>query len=448
MALLCSQKTFSHGIHPPEHKEGTDGKSVRRLPFAPVSVVPLLQHTGAPAKAIVREGQEVVRGEPIAEPGAYVSVPMHAPVTGVVERIGLARDAHGEMSPAIVIRAYPGASQEILYTGYRDIDAMSPKELTEAVWDSGVVGLGGAAFPTHIKLSVPPGKSIDTVIANGCECEPYLTSDHRVMLEYPEDILKGAHIAMRAVGASRAIVGVESNKLDAVEALRKHLPKDLPISVEVCETKYPQGAEKMLIKALLNREVPSGGLPADVGAGVFNVGTLAQLGNLLPKREGLIERVVTVTGPGVKKPGNYLMALGTPIGFVLEHCGYKPDEAVEVLFGGPMMGVAVGSFDIPITKGVTGILVLTEDELPSPDGRKVYPCIRCGTCLTGCPMHLNPSQLGLLSRKREYDVMANSFHLLDCFECGCCSYVCPSGIPLVQYFRIAKAIYRKRNSSK
>jgi electron transport complex protein RnfC len=371
---------------------------------------------------------------------------MHAPATGVVERVGLARDVRGGMSAAVIIRVYPGASQDVLYGTEVDIERMTPEEIVKAVQETGVVGLGGAAFPTHVKLAVPKGKSVDTVIVNGCECEPYLTTDHRVMVEYPDNVFMGARIVMRAMGAERVIVGVESNKPDAVKVLRAHLPDGEPFSVEACETKYPQGAEKMLIKSLLNREVPSGGLPVDAGTAVFNVATLAQIGDLLPKRRGLIERVVTVTGPGVTKPGNYLMALGTPLRFVLDQCGFKGEEATEVILGGPMMGTDIGLLDIPVTKGVTGILALTKEGLPGVDGRRLYPCIRCGSCVDACPIHLNPSQLGSLARKAEYKVMADRFYLMDCFECGCCSYVCPSNIPLVQYFRVAKAMNRRRKA--
>lgn len=444
---LMVRKTFSHGVHLPERKELTEGKPIRRLPFPPEMIIPLSQHTGAPAKPIVREGQEVVRGEPIAEANGFVSVPMHAPATGVIAGIDLARDARGSMSPAIFLRPYPGAGQEVLYGEEVDISTMSKEELIRAVQATGVVGLGGAAFPTHVKLALPEGKFVDTVIANGCECEPYLTTDHRVMVEQPEDVIKGLDIIMRTLGASRGIVGVEDNKRDAVDVLRRHLPSDRPITVEMVRTKYPQGAEKMLIKALLGREVPSGGLPMDCHAAVFNVATLAQLGELLPRRQGLIERVVTVAGPGVTKPGNYLVPLGTPLRYVLDFCGYKGDAVTEVILGGPMMGVAIGSVDIPITKGITGILVMTRDALFSVDSVRVYPCIKCGSCVDSCPMHLNPSQLGLLARKGRYEEMAERLHLMDCFECGCCAYVCPSNIPLVQYFRIAKTMVRERQAA-
>lgn len=434
---------FSHGVHVPDSKESTCHLPIRRLPFAPVLIVPLAQHTGAPAIAIVREGQEVVRGEPIAKAGGFVSVPMHAPATGRVDRIALAPDARGDLSPAIFIRPYPGATQEILYGAPRDIEQMTPEQLIAAVQDTGVVGLGGAAFPTHVKLRLPEGKRVDTVIVNGCECEPYLTADHRVMVEQPAAVLEGARIAMKALGAERAIVGVEDNKPDAIEALRKTTVASANIGIAAVPAKYPQGAEKILIEVLLGREVPSGGLPSDIGAAVFNVATLAQIGDLLPRHQGLIERVVTITGPGVAKPGNYLAALGTPLRWALEQAGCAADSA-SVILGGPMMGPAIGSTDVPLTKGVTGVLVLTAREVHS---RRIYACIKCAACVDACPMHLNPSRLGLLARKERYQEMETDFHLNDCFECGSCSYVCPSNIPLVQYFRLAKRMNRSRKAA-
>jgi electron transport complex protein RnfC len=444
LKTLFRRKTFSHGLHPAEHKD-TAVLAVRRLPFAPRLTILLSQHTGAPAVAVVREGQEVVRGEPIARADGFVSVPMHAPVTGIVEKIGLAPTLRGEMGPAIVLRAYPSASQEILYGAPQNIDAMTPPELVKAVQETGVVGLGGAAFPTHVKLAVSKGRTIDTVIVNGCECEPYLTSDHRVMLEWPDDIHKGIKIVQKAVGADRAIVAIEDNKMDAVEALERSPLKAKSTSIAVLPTHYPQGAETMIIKVVLDREVPAGGLPADVGAAVFNVATLAQLGELLPRHQGLIERVITIAGPGVERPGNYLSALGSPLAFVLEQVGLRPN-AREVILGGPMMGPAVTNLEVPLTKGITGILVL-------PGGRRngrlqrEYPCIKCGRCVEACPLHLNPSRLGLLARKGRYEEMETEFHLNTCFECGCCSYVCPSNIPLVQMFRVAKQMNRERKAS-
>ncbi len=432
---------FAGGVHPSECKESTEGKGIRRLPFAPELVIPLSQHIGAPAVSLVDEGQEVVRGEPIAKAGAFVSVPMHAPVTGVVDRIALVPNAQGGQTQAIHIKSHMAADQQILYGGPRDIESMSPEDLVKAVQDTGVVGLGGAAFPTHVKLAVPEGKSVDTVIVNGCECEPYLTTDHRVMLERPRDVLAGIRIVARALGTQRVVVGIEENKRDAAKVMKAALRGEDGIAVDVLPVKYPQGAEKMLVKALLGREIPPGGLPADVGAAVFNVATLAQIGDLLPRQQGLIERVVTITGPGVKEPGNYLMALGTPLRFALKQAGAL-DDVSEVILGGPMMGAAVGDLNVPTTKGISGILVLSRNGTAAPSSR-VYPCIKCGQCVDVCPMRLNPSRLGLLARKGRYAVMDEEFNLKACFECGCCSYVCPSRIPLVQLFRVAKATNRE-----
>ena len=445
MALmeLFTGKHLDRGLHVPEHKDLTSRLPIRRLPFAPVLVVPLSQHAGVPAVPIVREGQEVVRGEPIAKAGGFVSVPMHSPVTGRVTKIALAPSARGDLSMAIYIIPYSGASQEILYGAPQDVDGMTPAEIVQAVQNTGVVGLGGAAFPTHVKLKVPEGKKIDIVVVNGCECEPYLTTDHRVMLEQPDQVLHGAFIAMRALGAARVVIGVEDNKMDAVAALRNAAENTPNITVESVPAKYPQGAEKMLVKVLLGREIPSGGLPADVGLAVFNVATLAQIGELLPRSRGLIERVVTITGPGVRKPGNYLVALGTPLRWALEQAECS-DQVSEVILGGPMMGAAAGSLDIPITKGVTGILVLTHKEVNG--NSRIYPCIHCARCVDVCPIHLNPSQLGMLARKDRYEEMETDYHLKDCFECACCSYVCPSHIPLVQYFRVAKQMNRERKA--
>jgi electron transport complex protein RnfC len=262
------------------------------------------------------------------------------------------------------------------------------------------------------------------------------------MLEHPKALMRGIRYAMRATGTKQAVIGIEDNKMDAVEQLQTHAPRDDTIKVVAVETKYPQGSEKMLIKSALGREVPAGGLPADVGVVVNNVGTLAALGQLLPKGEGLIERVITVAGPGVKHPGNYLVPLGTPIGFVLDQVGYSGGQN-EFILGGPMMGPAVSALETPITKGSSGLLVLNEPNINS-ETRRIWPCIKCARCVDACPMHLNPSQLGQLAAKRQYQTMAERYHLNDCFECGCCSYVCPSNIPLVQYFRIAKAINREQ----
>jgi electron transport complex protein RnfC len=432
------RKSFSHGIHPTQWKDETRIHPIRRLPFAPRMILPLSQHIGAPAVPIVKKGQEVVRGEPIARADGWVSSPIHAPVTGVIRGIELMPTAKGPKAEAIVLDAYEGSSQEVLYTHTRDITALSQKEVVQAIQDSGMVGLGGAAFPSHVKFLPPAGIEIDTLLVNGCECEPYLTTDHRIMLEHTDALLTGIRIAMQTIGAKQTVIGIEDNKLDAVAAIEARLVQEDAIRVGVVQTKYPQGADKVLIRTLLDREVPSGGHSYDIGVVVNNVGTLSELGRLLPSGQGLVERVVTVTGPGVKRPGNYSVPIGTPMHFLLEQTGFK-GSAQEVILGGPMMGGAVASLDVPVTKGVSGILVLSE-EIVAKETRSSYHCIKCARCVGVCPMNLNPSMLGQLAAKREYEIMEQRYHLNDCFECGCCSYVCPSNIPLTQYFRIAKAM--------
>jgi electron transport complex protein RnfC len=445
--LFKRHPSFGHGgIFPVEHKELTAGKAVRRLPFPPRLYVPLSQHKGAPARPLVRAGQEVVRGEPIAESAGFVSVPMHAPATGRVKAISLWPTPEGPKSDAIVIDVYEASTQEVLYEEPIDVLALSPKEIASAVQAAGLVGLGGAAFPSHVKMLPPEGKVIDALVVNGCECEPYLTCDHRIMLEQTDALLKGIRIAQRATGAKRVLIGVEDNKLDAVTQLRERIPAGENIVVEAVESKYPQGAEKMLIKSLLGREVPEGGLPSDLGVAVFNVGTLAQMGELLPNGRGLIERVITVSGPGVERPGNYLVPLGTPVSFILEQVGTHA-EANEVILGGPMMGMTVSSLDVPVTKGVSGLVVYEAGDADQR-WRFEFPCIKCGRCVDACPMNLNPSMLGQLAKARDYGRMAGEYHLNLCFECGCCAYVCPSNIPLTQYFRIAKAINREEAKAK
>jgi electron transport complex protein RnfC len=438
---LLGLRSFRHGVHPPEAKEETAGLPIRQFPFAPVLVVPLVQHTGKPAIPVVREGQEVVRGQRIARADGFMSVAMHAPASGVVHKIGLAPGISGRMVPAVFLRPHPGSTQEVADGTPCDLSTATKDEIIAAVQEAGIVGLGGAAFPTHVKLKIPEGKRVDTLIINGAECEPILTTDHRVMLEQREDVYTGIRYLLKVTGAARVIVGVEENKPDAAAHLREGMPADIPGGVEVLRVKYPQGAEKMLITALLGRQVPSGGLPIDVHAIVVNVATAAEIGRLLPHGRGIQERVITISGPAVKKKGNYRIPIGTPLRFALDAVGVDP-AVNRVFLGGPMMGQAASSLDISITKGTSGVVAFTEAEAEATH-RDEYPCIRCGYCVAACPMILNPSQLGLLARQEEFTRMAEEFHLMDCFECGSCSFVCPSHIPLVQQFRMAKAAVRK-----
>ncbi len=439
---LFGKKTFPHGIHPEEYKEETRHKPTRRLAFSPEIIVLLAQNIGRPALPIVFKGQTVTRGEMIAKADGFMSVPIHAPVTGVIKDIDIARTAKGGKEPAIIISTSMDSGQvRIASEQDNDYQKMSRKELIKAVQAIGMVGLGGAAFPTHVKMTVPENCSIHTVLVNGCECEPFLTTDYRVMLENIENLLLGIRIAMKCVNAPQAIIGIEDNKRSVLEAIKPHLPSDQSITAIAVETKYPQGAEKMLAYSLLGIEIPSGGLPSDVGLAVFNVATLAEIGALLPKGQGLIERIITITGDDLERPGNYLVPIGTPVRTILENAGFTGNEA-ELILGGPMMGTAVRALDVPITKGTGGLLVLDKRATKQEE---ILPCIKCTHCLQACPIHLNPSELGLLAVKRHYDVMEEKYHLNDCFECGACSYVCPSNIPLVQYFKIAKTLNKERH---
>ena len=438
---LLGLKTFRHGIHPPEAKDETSGLPIRQFPFAPLLVVPLVQHLGKPSLPVVREGERVARGQRIARFDGFMSVSMHAPVSGTVRKIALAPAINGRMVPAVYLEPQPGSTQEIAEGTPCPVETATPDEIVAAIQDAGVVGLGGAAFPTHVKLQIPEERAADTLIINGAECEPYLTTDHRVMLEQRDDVFTGIRYLLKVARAQHAIIAVEANKADAAEHLRAGLPADLPVSVEVLRVKYPQGAEKMLIKALLDREVPSGGLPLDVHALCVNVATTAEIGRLLPHGRGIQERVVTITGPAVVHKGNYRVPIGTPLRFLLSEVGVEEDVS-RVFLGGPMMGAAASSLDIPLTKGTSGVVAFDEPEADRTH-RAVYPCIRCGYCVDACPMLLDPSSLGLLARNEEYERMADEFHLMDCFECGCCTFVCPSHIPLVQQFRVSKAAVRK-----
>jgi electron transport complex protein RnfC len=442
---LLGLKSFRHGIHPPESKDETCGLETRRFPFAPMLIVPLVQHIGKPSLPVVREGQEVVRGQRIARPDGFVSVSQHAPASGIVRRIELTPSISGRMVPAVFIEPPPGSTQEEIEGTPCPLDTSTPEQIVAAIQDAGVVGLGGAGFPTHVKLAIPEDKRVDTLIINGAECEPYLTTDHRVMLEQRDDVFTGVRYLLAATGAGRVILGVEANKPDAAAHLREGLPADLPASVEVLRVKYPQGAEKMLITALLGREVPSGALPLDVHALVVNVATTAEIGHLLPHGRGIQERIITISGPAVRHKGNYRIPIGTPLRFLLENVGVEEDVN-RVFLGGPMMGAAAPSLDISITKGTSGVVAFTDTEAERTHG-KVYPCIRCGYCVDACPILLNPSQLGILAKNQEYARMADDFHLMDCFECGSCSFVCPSHIPLVQQFRMAKAAVRKAKAA-
>lgn len=435
-------KTFRHGIHPEDYKEMSKDIPIERMPFMDEIVLPLSQHLGSPSRPVVKPGDRVFRGQMIAEAVGFVSTALHASLTGTVKAIELRHHPSGKNVESIVIEKDPYSPQTLFQEHQLDWEKLSPGELLAVVKHGGFVGLGGAAFPTHVKLTVPEGKRAEFLIVNGVECEPYLTSDHRLMLEDPESIILGIRISKKILGAGKAYIGVESNKPDAIALLRERMPADLDCEVVPLKTKYPQGAEKMLTEAVLEREIPSGKLPIDIEVIVNNVGTIAGIGQVFAHGQPLIERIVTITGPGINRPANLLIPIGTKLIDVLAYCGGLKENTRQILFGGPMMGSPQLQLDVPIMKGTSGVLCLTDYEV---EVREEYPCIRCLRCVDACPVYLNPSRLGALAKMRHYDEMLG-FHVLDCIECGSCSYVCPSNIPLVQRFRVAKVLLREQQS--
>jgi electron transport complex protein RnfC len=430
-------KTFPKGgIHPPENKLTAD-KPIVALPLPAQVTVPVSQHIGAPAIPLVEKGAEVKAGQLIAQSKGFVSANIHSPVSGKVSKTEPSVDSTGYKQLAVVIDVEgdewvdtidrsPALKREI---------TMTREQIIERCQQCGLVGMGGATFPTHIKLTVPAGKKCDLVIINGVECEPYLTSDHRLMLEKGAEVLTGASIIMKALGVERVVVGIEANKPDAISHLTD-LAKDFPeITIQPLQVKYPQGGEKQLIKACTGREVPSGGLPVDVGVVVQNVGTAFAVYEAVQKNKPLIERVVTVTGRSVTNPGNFLVRIGTPVTALIEAAGGMPDDTGKVVNGGPMMGKALALTDVPVTKGTSGIILFPEE---ASRRAEVLPCIRCGKCSSACAMGLEPWLISVLSEKGLFE-RAEKEKITDCMECGACAYTCPAKRPLLDYIRLGKS---------
>ncbi len=435
--------TFAHGVHPPEAKHFAESRAIEALPTPPMVSVPLLQHTGAPAEPVVKPRQAVALGEPIARATGFISAAVHASIAGTVGVSSVATLPNGRHVTTLPITAdheQPLAGEALLEEMFggdwptEGLERYEPAAIVNAAADAGLVGLGGAAFPTHVKLTRNDRKPIDTLLVNGCECEPYLTSDHRLMVEAAPAIVTGALLAARAVGAERVIVAIENNKQAPIGRVG-NAAAGTRIEVSVLNTKYPQGGEKQAILAVLGRKVPTGGLPLDVGAVVVNVGTAAALARAVVRGKPLTHRVVSVTGPGIVQPRNVLVPIGVSYRALIDHCGGLKAAAVRIVAGGPMMGFALGDLDVPVTKGTSGVVVLTEKEVArAPE----TPCVRCGRCVDVCPLGLVATRIALAAKVRDWD-LARRYHITACMECGCCAYVCPASIPLVQLIRMGKA---------
>ncbi len=425
--------TFKRGIHPDDNKLATCGLSIQKVDPPALLYFPLKQHIGAPLSPLVKKGDSVLMGQVIADSDAPVSVPLHSSVSGTVKDIGLYLHPSGVRVPTIVIEN-DGADTPAPCYPVVPVEELSKEEIIKRIRMAGIVGMGGAGFPTHIKLSPPKDKTITNIIVNGAECEPYLTSDHRVMLETPEEVLSGLSIVMKLFSLDSGTIAIEENKPDAIKVLQE-CSKDYPgISVVTLKKKYPQGGEKQLIYAVCGQEVPSGSLPADVGCIVLNIDTVTAICRAVTKGVPLIRRIVTVSGDCVQSPGNFFVRLGTPFSVVLEAAGGVISEPKKILMGGPMMGISGHSLDVPVVKGTSAILLFSEKETTL--GQET-PCIRCGKCIDVCPMSLRPSFLNAYYVKGDWDKCREE-HCQDCIECGCCSYVCPAKRHLVQSIRVAK----------
>ena len=425
--------TFRGGIHPREDKEATEHKPVEKLPLPARVCIPLSQHAGAPSKLVVQKDDTVKTGTLIGEPDGRISAATHASISGTVADVAdLPHPLTGRRGPTVIIDS-DGSDTPDDSIGERDYLSFTTEQTIETIRLAGVVGMGGAAFPTFFKLSPPKEKPIDTLIVNGCECEPYLTADHRLMLEQSAEIVEGAAIMARVLGVKNVTVVIEDNKPDAVQAMTAAVAST-GFKVRKLKTEYPQGAEKQLIKACLKREVPSGGLPMDVGCVVQNVGTALAVRDALRLGRPLYERVTTVTGPGIKEPKNLRVRIGTPVKSLIDFCGGYSTEVGKLVMGGPMMGIAVSSDDVPVVKGTSGVLVLDRASTLFEE----HDCIRCGRCIQVCPMGLAPLRLNNLIRRGRLED-ARTEHVKDCIECGCCAWACPARIRLVHQFKYAKS---------
>jgi electron transport complex protein RnfC len=426
--------TFKKGVHPHEFKELTEKKAVEIMPLPAEVFVPLQQHIGVPCEAQVEKGQEVNTGQVIGASDKFISSPIHSPLTGTVKAIDKFQHPLGMRVTMIHITRSEEENWETMpkVTNWQEepVDA-----LRKVIRNAGIVGLGGAAFPTHVKLAPPTDKKIDSFILNGCECEPFLTADHRAMLEFSDKVMAGMAIISKILGVKNAYVAIENNKPDAITSIQKLCTEKYPdVKVVPLQVKYPQGAEKMLIDAILKRRVPAGGLPMDVGVVVNNVGTAIAIAEAVLEGKPLIQRIVTVTGDGIKEAKNVMVRIGTSFKQVLDFCGGIHENTSQIFMGGPMMGFSQSNLNVPCVKATSGIVCITDRKKIQT---KTYPCIKCGNCVTACPMNLLPTTLTHLIEAQKYEE-SKSLGVLNCIECGSCSFSCPSRIPLVQWLRVGK----------
>ncbi len=431
-------KTFHiGGVHPHDNKIYSAHQPITECPLPEKAIIPLVQHIGAPAQPVVEKGQKVKVGELLAKAGGFVSANIHSPFSGTITKIDSTIDAWGMRMPAIFMDV---EGNEWLETIDRTPDVvrefnLEPKEIIDCIAEAGIVGLGGACFPTQVKLMPPPGKKAEVLIVNGVECEPYLTCDHQLMLEHGEEIMIGIQLLMRALNIQKAVIGIEKNKPDAIARMQELASKTLGVEVCPLKLKYPQGGEKQLIDACIGRQVPSGALPIEVGAVVDNVATIYAVYEAVQKHKPLISRVMTVTGKSLKKPGNYLVRFGTPLSQVVELAGGVPEDTGKIIGGGPMMGRAMNNIDMPANKRTSGLLFLPESESRRTESEN---CIRCGKCVSACPMGLEPYLLAKQAELQMWDEMEHH-DVMDCIDCGCCLFTCPSHRPLLDYIRMGKA---------
>lgn len=430
-------KTFKlGGVHPEENKF-SENQPISGVDLPKTVYIPISQHLGVPAKPVVEKGTKVKTGQLIAAGEAFISAHVHSSVSGTVAKIDGVIDSSGYKRKAIFIDVEGDEWEESIDRSpeLKKECNLSPEEITKKVNEMGIVGLGGATFPSHVKLMVPKGKTAQYLIINGVECEPYLTADHRLMLEKTEEVMVGISIQMKALGVQKALIGIENNKPDAIKRMSEVAQKYQGIEVHALKVKYPQGGEKQLIKALINREVPSGKLPIEVGCVVHNVGTSFAVYEAVQKNKPLIERVVTLTGKPLSKPSNFMVRIGTPISLLLEAAGGVPENCGKVVNGGPMMGKALNNLDAPVVKGTSGIIVFEEKESKRIP---VQNCIRCARCTQVCPIGLEPYLLAQFSDKQNLEACEKN-KIMDCMECGSCHYVCPSGRPLLDQIRVGKS---------